>query len=175
MSDKRDTARVIAPPPLIAVGVVLLGLALDKLSPVGLAGAVFPRSARFAIATRADCVRRMADDARAAALPASPARRPSRGSRHRRSSSAASTSARAIRCIRRSACSRSGLRSRSPPTGSSCCCPIGALVIHFGVVRREERYLAAKFGDDYRALLREGAALWLADLSNFPVAISSPR
>ena len=51
MSGTRDTARVIAPPPLIAVGVVLLGLALDRLSPVGLANAVFPRSARFAIAT----------------------------------------------------------------------------------------------------------------------------
>jgi protein-S-isoprenylcysteine O-methyltransferase Ste14 len=27
---------------------------------------------------------------------------------------------------------------------------IMAVVIHFGVVRREERYLAAKFGDAYR-------------------------
>jgi protein-S-isoprenylcysteine O-methyltransferase Ste14 len=25
-----------------------------------------------------------------------------------------------------------------------------ALVLHFGVVLREERYLAARFGDDYR-------------------------
>jgi protein-S-isoprenylcysteine O-methyltransferase Ste14 len=26
----------------------------------------------------------------------------------------------------------------------------GALLIHFGVVKREERYLDAKFGDPYR-------------------------
>ena len=50
MSNKRDTAGVIAPPPLIALGIVLVGLLLDKLSPVGVANAVFrvrcaPRSA----------------------------------------------------------------------------------------------------------------------------------
>ena len=27
---------------------------------------------------------------------------------------------------------------------------VGALVMHFGVVLREERYLERKFGDDYR-------------------------
>ena len=83
MNDKRDTARVIAPPPLIAVGVVLLGLALDRLSPVGLAGAVFPRSARAVIATALIAF---------AAWPMTrallrfrfAARRPSRGSRHPR-------------------------------------------------------------------------------------------
>ena len=30
--------------------------------------------------------------------------------------------------------------------------PFGVLIIHFGVVRREERYLEARFGDDYRRL-----------------------
>ena len=30
--------------------------------------------------------------------------------------------------------------------------PLGALIIHFGVVRREEHYLEARFGDGYRRL-----------------------
>jgi len=29
--------------------------------------------------------------------------------------------------------------------------PFGTLLMHFGVVRREERYLAEKFGEDYHA------------------------
>jgi protein-S-isoprenylcysteine O-methyltransferase Ste14 len=35
-----------------------------------------------------------------------------------------------------------------------------ALVLHFGVVLREERYLNARFGDSYRALLA-GVPRWL--------------
>ena len=38
-------------------------------------------------------------------------------------------------------------------------------VIHFGVVKREERYLEAKFGDAYRAYKATRAALRLAALS----------
>ena len=44
--------------------------------------------------------------------------------------------------------------------------PFGALIIHFGVVRREERYLAAEVRRRLPPLLRERAALRLADLSN---------
>ena len=35
-----------------------------------------------------------------------------------------------------------------------------ALVLHFGVILREERYLEAKFGEEYRALKR-GVRRWI--------------
>ena len=149
MNDKRDTARVIAPPPLIAVGLVLLGLALDKLSPVGLANAVFPRPARFTIAAAliafaAWPMTRALLRFRIAGTPAEPWK---------------PTSALVVRGIYR--------RTRNPMYQAFglfalglafafasdwlfLLLPIGALIIHVGVVRREERYLAAKFGDDYR-------------------------
>jgi protein-S-isoprenylcysteine O-methyltransferase Ste14 len=149
MSGKRDTARVIAPAPLIAVGVVLIGLAIDKLSPVGVANAVFPRSARTVIAgalivAAAWPMARALLRFRLAGTPVEPWK---------------PTSALVMRGIYK--------RTRNPmyqAFGLSALgvafafasdwifllLPIGALMIHFGVVRREERYLAAKFGDDYR-------------------------
>jgi protein-S-isoprenylcysteine O-methyltransferase Ste14 len=32
--------------------------------------------------------------------------------------------------------------------------PIVLLIIHFGVIKREERYLEAKFGDEYREYMK---------------------
>jgi protein-S-isoprenylcysteine O-methyltransferase Ste14 len=149
MSGTRDTARVIAPPPLIAIGVVLLGLALDKLAPVGLANAVFPRSVRFAVATAliafaAWPMTRALLRFRFAGTPVEPWK---------------PTSALVVRGIYK--------RTRNPmyqafglfalglafafaSDWTFLLLPIGAFILHFGVVRREERYLAAKFGDDYR-------------------------
>ena len=148
MSGTRDTARVIAPPPLIAVGIVLLGFALDKLSPVGLANAVFPRSVRFAVATAliafvAWPMTRALLRFRFAGTPVEPWK---------------PTSALVMRGIYK--------RTRNPMYQAFglfalgvafafasdwifLLLPSGALIIHFGVVRPEERYLAAKFGDDY--------------------------
>lgn len=145
----RDTARVIAPPPLIALGVVLAGLALDKAFPIGVTGAVFPRSWRYAIgaaliAFAAWPMARALWRFRLAGTKPEPWK---------------PTTALVIRGIYK--------RTRNPmyqafglfalglafAFGSDwifLLLPLGFFVIHFGVVRREERYLAAKFGDDYR-------------------------
>jgi protein-S-isoprenylcysteine O-methyltransferase Ste14 len=150
MTGKRDTARVIAPAPLIALGVVLVGLAIDRLFPVGVANAVFSRSARtmiagVLIAFAAWPMARALLRFRLAGTPAEPWK---------------PTSALVMRGIYK--------RTRNPMYQAFglfalglafafasdwifLLLPIGALIIHFGVVRREERYLAAKFGDDYRA------------------------
>ena len=151
MSRKRDTARIIAPAPLIAVGVVLLGLAIDKLSPVGVANAVFSRSTRTVIAGAliifaAWPMARALLRFRVAGTPAEPWK---------------PTSALVVRGIYK--------RTRNPMYQAFglfalgiafafasdwifLLLPIGAFIIHFGVVRREERYLEARFGDDDRRL-----------------------
>jgi protein-S-isoprenylcysteine O-methyltransferase Ste14 len=148
--DSRDTAGVIAPPPVIALAVLLAGLALDRLSPIGVTGALFPRSIRFTIGgalivAAAWAVARALGRFRRAGTPPEPWK---------------PTTALVVRGIYK--------RTRNPiyqafglfvlgvafATTSDwifLLAPIGALVMHVGVVRREERYLAAKFGDDYRA------------------------
>lgn len=147
----RDTAGVIAPPPVIALAVLLLGLGLDRLSPIGVTGAVFPRSLRFTVASvlviaAAWAVARALWRFRLSGTPAEPWK---------------PTTALAVRGIYK--------RTRNPmyqafglfilglafafaSDWTFLLLPFGALIIHFGVVRREERYLEARFGDDYRRL-----------------------
>lgn len=149
MTDKRDIAGVIARPPLIALGVILVALAFDKLFPIGVAGAVFHRTARAVIGGTLIVVS-VWPIARAIL-------------RFRRSGTPVETwkptTALAVTGIYK--------RTRNPIYQSFglfvlglafafasdwmfLLLPLGALIIHFGVVRREERYLKAKFGDDYR-------------------------
>lgn len=146
---KRDTAGVIAPPPLIALGVLLIGLGLDRLFPVGVAGAVFPRSARVTISTALVIL---------AAWPMARALW-----RFRLAGTAPEpwkpTTALVIRGIYK--------RTRNPmyqafglfvlglafafaSDWTFLLLPLGAAIVHFGVVRREERYLEGKFGEAWR-------------------------
>ncbi len=46
----KDTAGVIAPPPLIALAALVLGLMLDRLWPIGVVGALVPRTPRLVLA-----------------------------------------------------------------------------------------------------------------------------
>lgn len=150
VTNTRDTAGVIAPPPVIALAVLLLGLALDRLTPVGVTGAVFPRSLRFVLAgalivAAAWAMGRALWRFRLAGTPAEPWK---------------PTTALARRGIY--------ARTRNPMYQAFglfilgvafavtsdwifLLLPPGVLLMHFGVVRREERYLAAKFGEDYRS------------------------
>ena len=127
---------------------LVVGLALDRLVPIGVTGAVFPRPARFVIGgalvmVAAWAVGRALWRFRRAGTPPEPWK---------------PTTALAVRGIYK--------RTRNPmyqgfglfllgvafATTSDwifLALPFGALVMHVGVVRREERYLAAKFGEDY--------------------------
>ena len=59
-----------------------------------------------------------------------------------------------------------GRRLRWRPIGCWYSCSSSAVVLHFGVVKREERYLEAKFGDAYRA--------YKAQVPRYGVPLSRP-
>ncbi len=146
---KTDTPGVIMPPPVFALGVVVIALLLDKVFPIGVAGAVFGRSTSAAIGSALVIVSvwplvRALWRFRRSKTPPEPWK---------------PTTALAVRGIYK--------RTRNPmyqafglfmlglafAFGSDwifLLFPLWVLVMHVGVVRREERYLAAKFGDDYR-------------------------
>lgn len=149
MTGKRDTAGIVAPPPLVALAVLLLGLALDRLVPIGVAGAVFPRSARAVIG---------------GALVVAAAWAMARALwRFRLAGTKPEPWKPTTALVRRGIYARTrnpmyqafglflaGIAFAFASDWIFLGLPFGALVMHFGVVRREERYLEAKFGEDYR-------------------------
>jgi len=145
---RRDTPGVI-PPPLIVLGGILLGLALDRVSPIGVAGAVFGRSARAVIGgalvvAAAWPMARALWRFRLAGTPTEPwkpATALATGGIYARTRNPM-YQAFALFVL--------GFAFAFASDWMFLLLPFGALIIHFGVVRREERYLAAKFGDSYR-------------------------
>ena len=150
MTETRDNAGVIAPPPLIALAVVVLGLALDWLLPAYVLTVLLTFWARIVIAVV------LFGAGAALALPAM------RGFR------SAGTHVEPWKPA--TALVTDGIFGwlRNPMyvgltlllTGLSIALASDWMlvmtivfmpVIHFGVVRREERYLEAKFGNAYRA------------------------
>jgi len=149
MTETRDTAGIIAPPPLIALAALLLGLALDWLMPAFLLTVLLTLDVRIvlgvllaavggalAIAGRNTFVRN-----RTAVNPY-------------RASSALVVSG-IYDYVRNPmyvglAFLLAGLGIGFASDWTLVMLVVAALVIHFGVVKREERYLEAKFGDAYR-------------------------
>jgi protein-S-isoprenylcysteine O-methyltransferase Ste14 len=149
MDESRDTAGVIAPPPLMALAVVVLGLLLDWLLPAYVLLVLLPFSARIVIGI----LLMVAGAALAVA-----------GRRH---FGRAGTEVKPWRPSTVLVTDGVFGRLRNPMYVGVTGFLIGLAivlasdwilvmtivfvpVIHFGVVKREERYLEAKFGDAYR-------------------------
>jgi protein-S-isoprenylcysteine O-methyltransferase Ste14 len=148
MNDARDTAGVIAPPPLIALGAVLIGLALDWLAPAYILSLLLSLQTRLPLGLLLivlGCLLAyggMRSFARAdtAVNPYAP------------STSLATSGVYAY--LRNPmyvglGLIVGGIGIALASDWTLVMLVAGALTIHFGVVKREERYLAAKFGEPY--------------------------
>jgi protein-S-isoprenylcysteine O-methyltransferase Ste14 len=144
-----DNAGVIAPPPLISLAALALGLALDWLAPIGVLSAFLPLTPRLVIAVLLAAVGiwlavTFVSTFSRLGTPVDP-RQPVK------------------------ALVTTGLFAKTRNPGYEALgillvalaiafasdwtfvlLPVWALVIHYGVVAREERYLEAGFGEQYR-------------------------
>jgi protein-S-isoprenylcysteine O-methyltransferase Ste14 len=151
MSQTGDTAGVIAPPPLIALAAVLIGFALDWQSPafllevvpfalrVAIGVALIAAGAALAIAGRNIFVRSGTN-----VNPYQPA--------------LALVTTGVFAYVRNPTYTGLGLMAGGIGIAFAADWVVvmvvpQMLLIHFGVVRREERYLTAKFGEAYRNYL----------------------
>ena len=150
---KRDTAGVIAPPPLIALATAALGLALDWLLPAYVLTVLLAWPARIAIAATLFAA------SAALAIPAILAFR-TRGTHVEPWRPATALVSHGIfRYLRNPmyvglALGVGGIAVALASDWTLVLLLPAAFVMHYGVVRREERYLAAKFGEPYRDYLR---------------------
>jgi protein-S-isoprenylcysteine O-methyltransferase Ste14 len=147
--ERCDIAGVFAPPPLIGLAVVLIGLALDWLLPAYVLTVLLSLAARLAIGlplmiagiVLAIAAKRSFDKVGTDPHPWHPTR--------------ALASIGPYAYVRNPmyvglALLVAGLAVALASDWSLVMLVPAALVMHFGVVKREERYLEAKFGDDYR-------------------------
>jgi protein-S-isoprenylcysteine O-methyltransferase Ste14 len=152
MNEARDTAGVIAPPPLMALAVVVIGLVLDWLLPAYVLRVALPFSVRIVIGV----LLMAAGGALAFAA--------------RRHFGHVGTEVKPWRPSTVLVTDGVFGRLRNPMYVGMTGLLIGLSIVlaadwmlvmtivlvpvlHFGVVRREERYLEVKFGDAYRAYM----------------------
>lgn len=149
MSETRDTAGVIAPPPLLAAGAVLLGLALDWLLPAYVLTVVLSLAERIIIGVL------LLAASGALAVPAILAFREARTPVEPWKASRTLITGGVFRFVRNPMyvgliLLLAGV-SFLLASDWMLVMTIGLVpVLHFGVVKREERYLEAKFGATYR-------------------------
>jgi protein-S-isoprenylcysteine O-methyltransferase Ste14 len=150
MSEPRDTAGVIAPPPLIAAIAVALGLLLDRLLPAYVLTVLLSFSERMVIGGLVMAA------GFALALPAVFAFRRARTHVEPWKPTSALVTDGIFRHLRNPMYVGATLLLAGFAvlfaSDWTLVMTIGfALVVHFGVVKREERYLEAKFGNAYRS------------------------
>jgi protein-S-isoprenylcysteine O-methyltransferase Ste14 len=152
MMDVRDTAGVIAPPPLVALGAVILGVLLDWLMPAYLLSAVLTRNGRIVISVLLIA----AGLALALAGRGTFVRSGTNVNPFKPSSVLVTTGIFAY--VRNPmyvglGCLVAGIGVALASDWTLVMLVGAALLIHFGVVKREERYLEAKFGAAYRSYM----------------------
>ena len=149
MTEARDNAGVIAPPPLLALAVVVIGLALDWLAPAYLLTLLLSIEDRIVIGVLlvavglglAMAALGMFKSARTHAEPWKP--------------STALVTDGIFKWLRNpmyvgGISLLAGLAILLASDWMLVMTIVFVPVIHFGVIKREERYLEAKFGDSYR-------------------------
>src|SRR5450631_207717 len=149
MTETRDTAGVIAPPPLIALAAVVLGLALDWLLPAYLLTVLLSWPERIVIAVV------LIGAGVALAIPAMRGFRSAGTHVEPWKPSSALVTDGIFGWLRNPmyvglAFLVSGLGIALASDWTLVMIVPALLMLHFGVVKREERYLEAKFGDAYR-------------------------
>ena len=149
MTEARDSAGVIAPPPLIALAAVVLGLALDWLIPAYVVSVLLSLTERIIIGAM------LIAAGGALAIPAMRGFRSAGTHVEPWKPSSALVTGGIFGWLRNPmyvglALIVAGLGIALASDWMLVMLVPAVLLLHFGVVKREERYLEAKFGDAYR-------------------------
>lgn len=149
MTEHRDTAGVIAPPPLLAAAAVVLGLLLDWLAPAYLLTVMLSWGTRFILGIE------LIAAGLALIIAATRAFKAAGTKPEPWKPSTAVVTTGVFAWLRNpmyvgGTAALLGLAILLASDWMVVMTVVTALILHFGVVRREERYLEAKFGDAYR-------------------------
>jgi len=152
MDKPRDNAGVIAPPPLLTLATIVLGLALDRVLPAYVLSVLLTRPERIVIAAI------LIVAAAGLGVPAFIAFRAARTHVEPWKPASALVTGGVFRWLRNPMyvgimLFLAGLAVALASDWTLVMTVVFAVVIHYGVVKREERYLAAKFGEPYRRYL----------------------